>query len=125
VADRTILSADDTNAQTGLLREQGLQMSNSMPDQMTVTFAMTADDYARYFAVRSRHASRWANFLAYAAALFAAIPVALMFRSIGARLSASGEGVYPRKAVWHASGLRVAPFFKVLSLIIAPPGYCE
>ncbi|WP_079538155.1 YcxB family protein [Bradyrhizobium lablabi] len=54
---------------------------------------MTADDYARYFAVRSRRASRWANFLAYAAALFAAIPVALMFRLIGARQSASAATI--------------------------------
>ena len=48
---------------------------------------MTADDYARYFAIRGQHESRWTNFLAYAAGLFSAIPVALMLRSIGGRLS--------------------------------------
>jgi hypothetical protein len=62
-------------------------MSDPAPDQISVTFNMTADDYARYFAVMNRRESSWANLIAYAAALFTAIPVALVFRSIGARLS--------------------------------------
>jgi hypothetical protein len=62
-------------------------MSDPVPDRIAVTFAMTADDYARYFAVRNRHEAGAANFFAYAAALFSAIPVALAFRFIGRRLS--------------------------------------
>jgi hypothetical protein len=62
-------------------------MSEPIPDRIEVTFDMTADDYARYFAMRGRNESGWTNFLAYAAGLFGAIPVALMFRSIGAHLS--------------------------------------
>jgi hypothetical protein len=62
-------------------------MSELIPDRIEVTFDMTADDYARYFAIRGQHESRWTNFLAYAAGLFSAIPVALMLRSIGGRLS--------------------------------------
>ena len=68
-------------------------MSDFPPDRMTVTFAMTAEDYARYFAVRGRQESRWTNLLAYAAALFAAIPVALIFRSIGAHLSRDSAAI--------------------------------
>lgn len=68
-------------------------MSDLPPDRMTVTFAMTAEDYARYFAVRSRQESRWTNLLAYATALFAAIPVALIFRSIGAHLSRDSAAI--------------------------------
>lgn len=62
-------------------------MSEPIPDRIEVTFAMTADDYARYFAVRGGRQSEWTNFIAYVAGLFCAIPVALLFRSIGARLS--------------------------------------
>jgi hypothetical protein len=62
-------------------------MSEPIPDRIEVTFDMTADDYARYFAMRSRHESRWINFIAYIAGLFSAIPLALLFRFIGARLS--------------------------------------
>jgi hypothetical protein len=62
-------------------------MSEPIPDRIEVTFAMTADDYARYFAARGRHESGWTNVLTYALGLFGAIPVALMFRSIVARLS--------------------------------------
>ena len=62
-------------------------MSAPTPDRIAVTFAMTADDYARYFAVRSRSEGGSANLFAYIAALFSAIPVALAFRSIGWRLS--------------------------------------
>jgi hypothetical protein len=62
-------------------------MSEPIPDRIEVTFDMTADDYARYFAMRGRHESGWINFVIYAAGLFGAIPVALLFRSIGARLS--------------------------------------
>jgi hypothetical protein len=62
-------------------------MNDSIPERIAVTFSLTADDYARYFAVLNRRGSGWANVSAYAAALFGAIPVALLFRSIGARVS--------------------------------------
>jgi hypothetical protein len=62
-------------------------MNDPISDRIAVTYSLTADDYARYFAVLNRHRSGWANLSAYAAALFGAIPVALLFRSIGVRLS--------------------------------------
>ncbi len=62
-------------------------MGDPIPTRIEVTFDMTADDYGRYFAVRGRLEPRWTNLLAYAAGLFSAIPVALLFRSVGARLS--------------------------------------
>jgi len=62
-------------------------MSEPIRDRIEVTFAMTADDYARYFAARGRQESGWTNVLTYALGLFSAIPVALMFRSVGARPS--------------------------------------
>jgi len=55
-------------------------MSESGRDQIAVTFNMTADDYARYFAIVRRRDGRRANFTAYILALFGAIPVALAFR---------------------------------------------
>jgi hypothetical protein len=64
----------------------GPDMSDPIPDRIEVTFEMTAHDYARYFTIRG-HESGWTNRLAYAGAFFSAIPVALIFRSIGVRLS--------------------------------------
>ena len=61
------------------------QMSASVLEQIAVTFSMTADDYARYFALGRRLESGWVNFIAYVVTLLGAIPVALAFRSIGAR----------------------------------------
>jgi hypothetical protein len=63
------------------------EMSDSIPDRIAVTFNMTADDYARCFAVMNRYEYGWTTTLIFVAALFSAIPVALLFRSIGARLS--------------------------------------
>ena len=68
-------------------------MSDSTPDRMAVTFEMTADDYARYFAVRGRREPRWTNLVAYIVALFAAIPVALIFRWIGAHLTRDSAAI--------------------------------
>jgi hypothetical protein len=68
-------------------------MSDSLPDRIAVTFNMTVDDYARYFAIVNRQESGWAGLLAFVAALFGAIPVALMFRSIGVRLSHASAAV--------------------------------
>jgi hypothetical protein len=69
-------------------------MSDPIPDRIEVTFDMTAHDYARYFAIRRRREQGWTNWVVYVAGLFSAIPVALLFRSIGAHLSgglAAGE----------------------------------
>jgi len=62
-------------------------MTDTTPDRIAVTFNLTADDYTRYYAILRRGQSNWANFIAYVATLFGAIPVALMFRALGARLS--------------------------------------
>jgi hypothetical protein len=59
-------------------------MSDPIPDRIAVTFSLTADDYARFAAVVSRHQSGQANLYAYVAVFFGAIPVALLFRSLGA-----------------------------------------
>ena len=60
-------------------------MSESTPERFSVTFSMTADDYARYFAIGRRQGSGWVDFTAYVVMLSCAIPVAFAFRSIGAR----------------------------------------
>jgi len=62
-------------------------MTDAIIDRIAVTFAMTAGDYARYFAVVNRHQPRRSNFIAFLAVFVAAIPVALAFRAIGADLS--------------------------------------
>ena len=36
-------------------------MSDPIPDRIEVTFEMTADDDARYFAIRGKRESAWAN----------------------------------------------------------------
>jgi hypothetical protein len=59
-------------------------MIDPIPDRIAVTFNLTANDYARFSAVVSRHQSGQANLYAYIAVFFAAIPVTLLFRSIGA-----------------------------------------
>lgn len=60
-------------------------MSDPAADTIAVTFSMTADDYARYFAIMGRQGRP--GLIAYVAALFAAIPVALALRSLAAHLS--------------------------------------
>ncbi|HLX16235.1 MAG TPA: YcxB family protein [Bradyrhizobium sp.] len=64
-------------------------MSDAIVDRIAVTFSMTADDYARYFAVVNRHQPRRGNFIAFLAVFVGAIPVALAFRAIGTSLSGS------------------------------------
>jgi hypothetical protein len=68
-------------------------MSNSAPGRIAVTFNMTADDYAKYFAVLSRRESSWTHLFGYLTVFFAAIPVALAFRSIGQHLSVDSAAV--------------------------------
>lgn len=60
-------------------------MSESTPEQLSVTFSMTSDDYARYFAIGRRQGSGWIDFFAYIVMFFCAIPVALAFRSFAAQ----------------------------------------
>lgn len=62
-------------------------MSDAVPDRIAVTFSMTADDYARYFAIMGRQESGRTTTIAYVVALFAAIPVALGLRWIAAHQS--------------------------------------
>jgi hypothetical protein len=54
-------------------------------EMIAVTFSMTADDYARYFAVMGRQGRP--ALIAYVVALFAGIPVALALRALAAHLT--------------------------------------
>jgi hypothetical protein len=62
-------------------------MSETTPDSVVVTFNLTAADYATYFAVMYGQPSSRTAYIAYFAAFFAAIPVALVSRSLGFHLS--------------------------------------
>jgi len=62
-------------------------MSDAIVDRIAVTFSMTADDYARSFAVVNRHQPRRGNFIAFLAVFVAAIPVAFAFRAVGTYFS--------------------------------------
>lgn len=56
-------------------------------DRITLQVTLTKDDYASYFAAVSRRDSNWTNLACWVGAFFAAIPVALVFKSIGLHLS--------------------------------------
>jgi hypothetical protein len=62
-------------------------MVDSSADRITLQFAMTMDDYARYVAVVERRQSDWTAYVVFVGTFFAAIPVALVSRSIGQHLS--------------------------------------
>jgi hypothetical protein len=68
-------------------------MTDPASDRIAVTFSLTADDYARFSAVVSRHGASRANLYGYLAVAFSAIPAALMFRSIGAHRLDDPEAV--------------------------------
>src|SRR5471032_1318707 len=68
-------------------------MSDPASDRIAVTFNLTADDYARFSVVVRRQQSGSANLYAYISVVFGAIPVALMFRSIGAHRLDDPEAV--------------------------------
>jgi hypothetical protein len=55
--------------------------ADAAADMIAVTFSMTADDYARYFAIMGRQGGR-SGLVAYVVVLFAAIPVALALRTL-------------------------------------------
>lgn len=54
--------------------------SEPAPDRITVTFRLTTDDYASYVTAMNRRAASPVITIAYLAAWFCAIPVALFFR---------------------------------------------
>jgi hypothetical protein len=62
-------------------------LADPAPDSITLQTAMTPDDYARYFAVMRRRDAGWISLAFYAGTFFTAIPVALVFRSIGQHFS--------------------------------------
>jgi hypothetical protein len=66
-------------------------MSDTVPGRIEVTFSMTADDYARYFAVVRRKETSRASLIPYIAALSCSIVVALTFREIAAYLEPDSE----------------------------------
>ena len=68
-------------------------MGSPVSDRIEVTFSMTADDYARYFAITQREESGRANFIPFAIALSCAVAVALAFRAIAAYLALNPDAV--------------------------------
>ncbi len=55
-------------------------MSDPAPERIAVTFDMTVDDYERYALAVDRRGRSWLTFYISIAPVFAAIPVALLFR---------------------------------------------
>src|SRR5258708_5777521 len=55
-------------------------MSEPVPERIAVTFDMTVDHYERYALAVDRRSRSWLTFNISIAPLFAAIPVALLFR---------------------------------------------
>jgi hypothetical protein len=58
-------------------------------DRIALQVTMTRDDYASYFAIADRRNSGGSNLAWYAAAFFAAVPVAFFFESLGRGLVAA------------------------------------
>jgi hypothetical protein len=58
-------------------------------DKITLQVTLTRDDYARYVAIANRRNASWSNVAWYAGALFAAVPLALFFESLGRGLAAA------------------------------------
>jgi hypothetical protein len=56
-------------------------------DKITLQVTLTRDDYARYVAIADRRNSSWSNLAWYAGALFAAVPLAFFFESLGRGLA--------------------------------------
>jgi hypothetical protein len=68
-----------------------VQMSDAFPARIEVTFSMTADDYARYFAVVQREETSRGSLIPFVVALLCSIVVALTFREIAAYLVPDSE----------------------------------
>jgi hypothetical protein len=64
-------------------------MTEPAADKITLQVTMTRDDYARYVAIADRRNSSWSNLAWYAGALFAAVPLAFFFESLGRGLAAA------------------------------------
>lgn len=60
-------------------------MSDPAPERITVSFNLTADDYAHYAAAVDRRSRSWTAFNIFVATMFCAIPVALLFRWLAAQ----------------------------------------
>jgi len=60
-------------------------MSEPSPTRISVTFNVTADDYARYAACIDRRSRGWTSFNSSVVVIFCAIPVALLFRALAAQ----------------------------------------
>ena len=58
-------------------------------DKITLQVTLTRDDYARYVAIANRRNASWSNVAWYAGALFAAVPLAFFFESLGRGLAAA------------------------------------
>src|SRR5690348_3495537 len=60
-------------------------MTDPAPERITVSFNLTADEYAHYAAAVERRSRNWTAFNTFIAAVFCAIPVALLFRWLAAQ----------------------------------------
>lgn len=55
------------------------------PERIVVSYALTPGEYERYAAAAVRRSSSWKSFYVFAAVVFLAIPVALLFRFLAAQ----------------------------------------
>ena len=62
-------------------------MDNGLPNRIAVTYSLTTSDYDLYAAAVERRRRSWTAFSISVAALFCAIPVALLFRTLAAQRS--------------------------------------
>ena len=60
-------------------------MNTPDTERIAVTFTLTVDDYARYAWAMGRRRRSWTPWLILSAALFCAIPTALLFRGLAAQ----------------------------------------
>jgi hypothetical protein len=61
------------------------------PNRVTVTYSLTADEYARYAAAVERRSRSWTTFTISVAVLFSAVPVALLFRTLATQRTHDAE----------------------------------
>jgi hypothetical protein len=60
-------------------------MNDPAPERFTVSYSLTADEYAHYAAAVDRRSRSWTSFYIFVAMGFGAIPVALLFRALAAQ----------------------------------------
>jgi hypothetical protein len=68
-------------------------MSDPSPERITVTYKLTADEYAGYAAAVERASSSWSAFKVFVLMVFCAIPVALSFRWLAAQSLDRSEAI--------------------------------